>query len=164
MTQTNNDDHADALAAMAAGQSVGDDAAKQPDSQQPQDQQPQSQQAQDPQPPPPLPPEQQPLGQAAFGEPATPVSAQTYGVRQARGAINAARVQRERFMKTIMPAILVVGGLLILVALFGVYKLLTTRGFGIGFKTVVLASFLVGALLLLGAWWMHRDVSKSKRR
>jgi hypothetical protein len=154
MTQA-NDDHADALAAMAAGQTVGDDAAKAQSAPQPADGQ-----------TPPALPDQQPAVPQAFAAAPAPSQAGSIAelkARQARAAAAANRVQHEQLKKTLMPLLLVIGGLLIVAGLVGVFKLATTKGFGVFFKVVVLSSFLVGALLLLGAWWFHRDTSGRKR-
>jgi hypothetical protein len=77
--------------------------------------------------------------------------------------------QMHGFKRVMTPMLLVVGGMLILLGIIGLYLVLSYKpnphaivedeGYGTGFKMVVLASLLLGAVLLLGAWMFHRETS-----
>ncbi len=83
--------------------------------------------------------------------------------RQQRIQAAAQKHHGEQFKKTMVPPLLVCGVLLVLL---GGVALATVRGDvdvpmvgGGGARIVIYASFPLGAMLILGAWWMHRQTA-----
>ena len=91
---------------------------------------------------------------------------QARGARGARIAGRQARANVNAYKKMMIPLLLVVGALLILIGLLGVSMLIAAEEADSGTRwhalmtAVALVSFPLGAILLFGAWWFHRDVGR----
>ena len=88
------------------------------------------------------------------------------GARGGRIAGRQARANVNAYKKMMIPLLLVVGVLLILIGLLGVSMLIAAEEADSGTRwhalmtAVALVSFPLGAILLFGAWWFHRDVGR----
>lgn len=91
---------------------------------------------------------------------------QARGARGARIAGRQARANVNAYKKMMIPLLLVVGALLILIGLLGVSMLIAPEEADSGTRwhalmtAVALVSFPLGAILLFGAWWFHRDMGR----
>lgn len=91
---------------------------------------------------------------------------QARGARGARIAGRQARANVNAYKKMMIPLLLVVGALLILIGMLGVSMLIAAEEADSGTRwhalmtAVALVSFPLGAILLFGAWWFHRDVGR----
>lgn len=86
--------------------------------------------------------------------------------RAAMLKINAARMQKHSFKQTMIPLLIVVGGLLILMSLITMLMLSGDNGDDFGYlqqygKLFIVVSLPVGAILIMGAWIFFLDVRKS---
>ncbi len=87
-----------------------------------------------------------------------------FQARRARSATiggDETRASSAAYKRTMIPLLLVVGGLLILVGALSAWMLLRqvdTGGHSAALVLVTLVSFPLAALLVFGAWWFHRDV------
>jgi hypothetical protein len=87
--------------------------------------------------------------------------------RQQRIQAAAQKHHGEQFKKTMVPPLLVCGVLLVVL---GAVALATVRGDADvpmvgagGARIVIYGSFPLGALLIFGAWWMHRQVAAADK-
>jgi len=90
--------------------------------------------------------------------------------------VRARRVHAEQFKRTMIPMMLVLGVVMFIVAIATLIKLSTRRQVDSYFpaegtdllvtygKWMAAAAFLLGSVLLLGAWLFHRETSAEKPR
>ena len=90
---------------------------------------------------------------------------------QARAVQNRqqAHAQALAYKKTVFPLMLVVGGILALVAIIGLYYCISINWqsrfwheYGTWLLLLTILAFPLSGIMLFGAWWFHRDVQKAK--
>jgi len=172
MTQGENNDfetHADALKAMADGQDI--DPAQQPQGDPPPDDAASPNQA---------PPNNNASGAADAADYAAPVfntdmagaSSKDKKLRQAAFHARSTRAHSEQYKRTMIPLLVIVGGLLVLAGAGTLAMLIQQKQGGcvLGEGNLLLrygawfivAAWILGAILFVGAWMFHRELSQNR--
>lgn len=89
--------------------------------------------------------------------------------RSAMLQANARKMHKTAFKQTMIPLLLVVGGLLILMSVVTIIMLSGYSGDDFGYlqkygKLFIIVSLPIGAILIMGAWIFFLDVRKSSRK